>query len=774
MDFVSFLDAVDIARSRVIALDASGPEAVRVLDGRLAVALGAGFPHDSGIAGIVLKKGPHDPSLCRVVASTASALLTQAPLKTLAGQSPADVLGGMVFFIKDASPDSLLAALLLVARVAGVANVNAVFGPWIESVTNWDLGHMPEQPFRSWPALASALSHAHFAVPAGSASGSATTLGRTPLRPEAAWNRSFAFLIESMKSGYDPEHMPRVPGSLAVVALRRLEQVYEHTLTHATMLRLSVPVADSPAARVVVDTLVYVEDEPSDAVKIFGRTDAKRASGGRGFKLGVTYRPNADAWNQFTIHGDTTEGLDLTALWVELERRETEAYRQPVTGFITRAADKASPGQDEFVAGKADGLKFLPRGSRGPSSFQSGDLDRLSDKQGEARVLANVNNIWCNPWFLLKDASLIASPGLDEGRAEAGPARLTWEQVLDSLWAVFNPLSGIRVQARLSSKEATLEEIELLKAPAMDPGQDGPIFRYLDWVKGAAKSNQTRGIELNDSNIRILAALAEQPARPAPIGLANLPPRTECRLVMLNGGCAVLSNGGCIVVDDWHDARLNESEIIAAMQKAAEWKEQLDRHEVDLTAFNKQWKGESDEQNTSGPIRQRPDTARGWLKEGASYRLLGQVALGRSTLASQRVKAAASLKDANARLLYQELKSFWGLAERESYVDQGYQQSEASAKALLDARSARLLKYLAIYGFPAFVSSNFSKPLANIVNAYCVSRGWVLLSTPSPLYDALVQGEEAFSWIACTALLGWMVSALYRKWDPVLATALDR
>ena len=778
MDIAAFLDSLKNTPSRVIAVDTSGPEAAQALDGRLAVALGAGFPRDSGITGIVLKKGPHDPSLCSVVAGAASRLRTQPPLTALAGQSPAQVLDGMVFFIKDASPDSLLTALLLVAHVAGVAKMDTTFDQWITSVTNWDLGHMPEQPFRSWPALASALSHSHFAVSDASASPSPAALGRAPLRPEAAWDRSFEFLINSLKSGHEPEQMPRVPGSLAVIALRRLEQVYEHTLTHATMLRLSVPAADAPTAHVMVDTLVYVEDDPSDAVKIFGRTDTKRASGGRGFKLGVTYRPSADAWNRFTIHGDPTEGLDLTRLWVELERRETEAYREPATGFITRMADKGAPGRDEFAAGKAGGLKFLPRGISGPNSFKTDDLDRLSNKIGEARVLASVNNIWCNPWFLLKDASLIASPGLDEARAQAEPSRLTWDQVLDSLWTVFNPLSGIRVQARLSAKEATLEDVELLKAPAMDPGQVGPVFRYLDWTKGTARSNQTRGIELNDSDVRILAALAEQPARPAPIGLANLPPRTECRLVMLNGGCAVLSNGGCVVIDDWHDPRLKDSEIIEAMQKSAEWRKQLDRHEVDLSTFNKEWKGEADERNASefnGQSRRpRPNTARGWLKESASYRLLGQVALGRSTLAGQRVKAAASLKDANARLLYQELKSFWGLAERESYVDQGYQQSEASAKALLDARSARLVKFLAIYGFPAFVSSNISKPMANIVNAFCVSRHWILWTTPSPLYDALITGGEALSWIAWTLLLAWAVSALYRKLDPVLASALDR
>lgn len=782
MDIAAFLDALKNAQSRVIAVDIAGPEATKALAGRLAVALGAGFPRDSGITGIVLKKGPHDSSLCSVVSGTVSGLLTEPPLNTLAGQSPAQALDGLVFFIKDASPDSLLAALLLVAHVAGVANIDVAFSQWITSVTNWDLGHMPEQPFRSWPALASTLSHSHFAMSAASPSGSPTTLGRTPLRPEAAWDRSFEFLINSMKSGHDPEQMPRVPGSLAVIALRRLEQLYEHTLTHATMLRLSVPAVDAPTAHVMVDTLVYVEDDPSDAVKIFGRTDAKCASGGRGFKLGVTYRPTADAWNRFTIHSDPTEGLDLTRLWVELERRETDAYREPATGFITRMADKEAPGRNEFAAGKADGVKFLPKGMSGPNSFQIDDLDRLSNKSGEARVLASVNNIWCNPWFLLKDASLIASPGLDEARAQAGPTLLTWEQVLDSLWTAFNPLSGIRVQARLSSQEATLEDVELLKAPAMDPGRDGPVFRYLDWTKGTAKSNQTRGIELNDSDVRILAALAEQPARPAPIGLSNLPPRMECRLVTLNGGFAVLSNSGCVVIDDWHDPRLKDSEIIEAMQKAAEWRKQLDCHEVDLSIFNEEWNGETDERNASGPVRQsvkqsvkqRPNAAKGWLKERASYLLLAQVALGRSKLAGQRVKAAASLKDANARLLYQELKSFWGLAERESYVDQGYQQSEASAKALLDARSARLVRYLAIYGFPAFVSSNFSKPLADVINAGCVSLGWILWTIPSPLYNALVKCEEALSWIACTLLLGWVVSAVYRKLDPVLATALDR
>ncbi|MCI0148161.1 hypothetical protein KNO81_19930 [Paraburkholderia sediminicola] len=756
MNIAPFLEAIKNRRPRVIAVYASESEAREALGGRVAVSLGAGFPRDSSITGVELNKGPEDDSLCRVVALQAPTMLAQPPLEVLTGRSPADVLDAMVFFVKDASPDSLLAALLLVAHLAGVADAIACFEPWLDSATNWDQGYMPEQPFRSWPALASALSHARF--PAPSAQGSTTAAGLSSFSFQLAWDRSFAFLIQSLMAGAKPEEMPQTlhwAGSPATIALRRLQQVYEHTLTHATMLQLSVPLTDAPGRRVMVDALVYVEDEPSDAVKVFGRMDARRASGGRGFRLAAAYRPTAADWNRFTIHADPTEGLDLTALWVELERRETEAYRQRDSGLIARTADKAAPSEAEFVAGKVDGLSFLPKGVIGPNSFESRDLDRLSDKSGKARVLATVNNIWRNPWFLFKDASLIGSPGKDERNAVAGPTLLNWEQVVDSLWVVFNPLSGIRVEALRGPEEGTPPiEVNLLEAPAMDLGlaKSGPIFRYLDWPKGAAKSTQTRGIVLDDLNTRIIAALAEQPARPAPITLSNLPPRAECRLVSLSGGFAVVSNGGCVVVDDWHDMRLGASEMVKALRRAGKWKAELDGHVEDLTRFNDKM----------------PSLTRGDSQPGNAYTLIGEVALARSRLASLRVIAASSLNDANARLLDQELKSFWGLAEREAYVAQGYDQIETSVKALQDARSARLLKYLGIYGFPAFISVNFSKPLANFINAYCVSRGWVWLTKPSPLYDALGMVGEAVSWLACTALLAWLLSWLYRKWDPTL------
>ncbi|RKP53708.1 hypothetical protein D7S86_15720 [Pararobbsia silviterrae] len=339
--------------------------------------------------------------------------------------------------------------------------------------------------------------------------------------------------------------------------------------------------------------------------------------------------------------------------------------------------------------------------------------------------------------------------------------------MLDSLWTVFNPLSGIRVNARIHAHDDLAEDVELLKAPPIDVGSDGPVFRYLDWPKSTEQAHPMRGISLGDSSVRILAALAEERAKPAPIGLSRLPPSTECKLVTLSGGFAVLSNRGCVVVDDWHEQRLRDSEIIPVMRRASEWRSQLRAHESNLIAFNAQWKGESDARGTGSALTEA------WLKEKSLYQLLGQVALARSTLASQRVKASAAIPDANARLLYQQLKSFWELPEREAYVDQGYQQIEASVKALLEARSARLLRFLGMYGFPAFISSNFSKATAGLINSGLVAHpptafghrlAWTL---PPAAYDACMAGGELLTWIGWTLLLAWVVGAFYHRWDPV-------
>lgn len=67
-------------------------------------------------------------------------------------------------FVSDASPDTVISFLSLAALNLSAAPPDAFWQRWLGPIGRWELSGNAQNPEGSWPALASALAHRHFAT----------------------------------------------------------------------------------------------------------------------------------------------------------------------------------------------------------------------------------------------------------------------------------------------------------------------------------------------------------------------------------------------------------------------------------------------------------------------------------------------------------------------------------------------------------------------------------------------------------------------------------
>jgi len=721
---------------RLRAVWSRAPAAMQVAGrhGRVVVALGCGLPAAGDAVGLQLEKeaAPEQPAraLCEVWVDMAREGLP--PELTAAVDTTLDgVLDRVVFWFKDASPDAILTAVLVLARLNGVPAA-AIPSAWLDDVAAWDRGRMPLEPEQSWSAHASAWAHALFPEPTDDHEPTAQRFAQ-------AWYRVLAFAAVCLATPVDPQRMPRsLPGEgpAARAALRRLRQVYDATVRAATVLQLTVPLRGASARWVAVDALCFEELEASDAVKVFGRSDRDGSPGKRGFALGISHRPKDKDWNRFTVHSDPDAQLDLTTLWVHLERLETAAWRD-ASGAISRPADAAVRTDARFRAGHAT------------RSYDLGDIENMTVLRGEARPLVGVVNCWVNPWFLFPDGSLIGSPGKDKQRVDAGPTRLSWSQVVEAVWRCYSPLSSMVVQSHDAAGQAggpcaPWQAAPIAVGDAVAPEKE-VYLRHVRWVPGSGGS--VHAPEVNDTLLQALATLAGCPAMTAMPEYATLVPRGTFEHVELNGGLAVITERGCLVIDDWRKPTLDAVALVDAMVRARR-----------ILIASRELAGRFKDLAAQVVTALR---ARSRLFGRAPYEVLRDLADQRFRIATTTAERDADLLavlDSNAALLYRRLSERWLSADRLERTDAGLARLEQTVRGVLDARTAAIVKL----GFPAAVAPAISAPLAAYVNAAFLGAG-IRLDVSDAVAEELRKGGEIFSWAICAVLLYLIITRIFES-----------
>lgn len=655
------------------------------LAGRSAIAVGGGFPRGAGIDGALLQRGSGGESISRSQASEAA---TRLDLKSTL--EPSCLRDRLAFFVKDCSPDSLLAVFVVLARCAGV-DLGASFNVWRDEVDGWDRGRMPAESQRCWSALVSALAHASFPdqVPADRAARSDELQ-----RFAAAWQKSFAFLLQSIAQSDDPGNMPlhgRAILHQAQAVLARQRQTYEDCLRHAVVQQLSLPLAATPQRQITVDCLFVVEHEFSDALKLFARHDSHRAPGRHGFGLVASYRPQAEDWNQFTIFTDPALGVDLTRIWVALEREETKRWRKDA--FIERIAGPVTP---------VDAGALY-------ASFTGDDLARLLNAGGQARPLSGVANCWQNPWYIAPDGSLVGSPGKDVHGTRAGGTRLGWQDVMTTIWRVGRPLGGVRLRS-VDVSGTTGPECPLLAVTPMQygssPSAAGPFVRWVEWPRDSEvrEPGIASTADLALTAQQMLATLASSAGPCEDMQLPELALPGSFEMIELNGGFAVVSRHGCVLVDDWRDVALEKTQMLTALLAA--------RH-LSSVAQSSQEICHALGEDFRRLRRKRTDVIAKPLLD-----VLDKSAAVRAEVADGLMQSTVvGLTDPSAQRLFYCLLERWDAKPRLVRAEADASRIESATRGLIEARSGLALRMLSFYGIPLAVASAVSQPLMSLVNA---------------------------------------------------------
>jgi len=427
--------------------------------------------------------------------------------------APYKALASITLVADDASPDAVLAVLVLLARLADV-DISEIPAVWVDAVDYWERAGVSDVPWSSWCALESALTHRYF-----------PREGPTPSEPfQLAWRDALRFAGKCMSLQLNPANIPELPYVVEYVqakaAMEQEQEIYWDWLQRATILQVSLPLSGFTGRRMLVDGLIIETQQSTGSTKVFFRNDRENSSLGRGFSFSALCSPaNSGEELDITISVDPSRGVSLFQLWEAIERAECKAW-----------AD----------AGEKRPIEF-PRRMQG------------------------VNNIFHEPWYIDPTQTLIGSPRtLESGKPGS---RLSWRDVCEVIWQELNPLRCVKVR-----RSDTGDLVQLLQlTPEQEHSAHSKYFFAAKWINSLDEDALLlpRSLSLSAFFLKILAAKLHHGRRLSPVSLRDLPNNGSWDVVELNGGVAVVNHDGLFVLDDWSEESLHISEIQSDFDQAA-------------------------------------------------------------------------------------------------------------------------------------------------------------------------------------------------------------
>lgn len=626
---------------------------------------------------------------------------------------PKALLERVTLVVEDASPDSTWGLLFLLARMAG-CNLSEIVPAWLPAIERWEVEGMVDDPWIEWPSLASALAHSHFPG------------GREPTSDDyaKAWTDTLRFAAGSLALDLRPRAIKNCDDwdlwHQAYSALKQEEQAYHDWLPHALTVQLSLPM-ENANRRLLVDALILIEDFPTGAAKVFYRNDRINSPLKEGFTLAAHYRPekNEKARKDITIAVDTRKGVHLRDLWDELEERECEAW-------------KRSP---------------RPR----PDNSPRHDLDQY----------LGITNRWNQPWYIDRTKTIVAAPNAIEG---IGPGSLlSWEEVKDALWKVYNPLNGVEVcrpavNPRGDSKnEESFSLLKLTPEPSHGSknkrvGAEKQIPKRLllaDWPRDPRAGRTLPPRSLGEAPVveREIATLIERGTTEKGSIDSLTEPGTWER-VKLDAGFAIVTENGVFVLDDWRpNHRIDAEKMRTAFQMANHLDQELTGLEVDevVGRLRKRLAGKS---RWLELLERKVPRLASWLKWARSKSawkepkgLLVDAAEVSLKLADLRAGTLSVSPNSDVRHVAEALDRRWALTSRLNLLDEQTRTIRESVKELGDARVRRIIRFVGLYGFPFYVAEGLAAHLADPI-----AKHWPILASGNEASPSL--------WWACFLMIG--------------------
>jgi hypothetical protein len=706
IEFRQSLTAALEAGSLSVALDSA--KAPAPTPGRDALLIGVGKPaEDAGPNRIVLNnKGQARwySSVARLMAEFPETIVAQwAPWRDATDRSPAAALPRLHLIVEDASPDSMIGAVYFLARFAG-AETQDLPSRWTEAADRWECSGDAPDPFRSWPPLCSALGHSYFLGPREKPKAAAgpSEEKRTPEKAAAvppalpedelvkAWTGCLRLTVEAIAAGCDPNTLP--PDGLTDIAEARAaveaeQDTYREALVHALKMQLFLPLARNTQRRVLVDGIVFLEEEPAGVKKLFVRRDRENAPLGKGFAFMGVYRSAPEmigSGNDIVFSLDTARGLTLEHLWSALEAGETAAW-----------------------------------GASRPTD----------DPRKNMQHPLTLGNVFNQPWYLTKDGSLVAAPRFVTIDGEQTPGRkLSWSQVLDLLWETYNPARFITV---VPYQEQIAKPL-LACGGVVHYGKRLIIAQYASPAQIAAgEAHEPPGHFYSLPVRQSIAAMLRPDDAAARLSLENLPALTAFDLVDMPGGHAIVSSHGCFLFDDWNAQSLDIAGCAKEMEHAAHLAHQVDEARRTLEGLSAR---------AQAFLRAPRDTH--------PEDILHEVSQLKVQLAHHRVTLATPPAHSYLRVLRARLDERFGSAQMLGELQAQARDIEEAVRSLQTTRSQSYFDIFALYATPIFILVSLTSPVGDFLQgAFGLNKGWDLLVWAILALLAIAGGRLFYAWI---------------------------
>ncbi len=651
------------------------------------VGIGVGAKNSSGLVFVREYFNESQPSNTPSF-RTISAIALSVKLDRQGGELPSpenafQFLTSSTIVANDASPDSVLALVIFLIRKMGGEFDSLKLNEWIEAAEVWkSLGNITGRPEQSWCALHAAGVHAYF---------ESTRTGLDEYEMGRAWLSAARFITHCLIKGFAPNEIPLSATSSEhrsfLAALEREEVLYHSWLEHAEIIQLRLPLKSSADRYRLVDALIFEENDPTGAAKVFYRNDKINAPLKRGFDVAFSFRRYSKAGNRYVVSANPDAGVTLEPIWRAFEAAEC--------------------------------AEWLKLGEERPSDLPR-NLPGVED------------NKWNEPWwngggdfqFLAEPRHL---PALNGQPNIKGGTLLSWKALREIVWGVCNPVKTIKVHAgsgsvvpNQSEEPYSLQSLADRQVVEVVNGKKIVSLKWAGVISEDCSATRTPTVQ------RFLASLTQPDG-----GASGLVPSSgidrdgDYATVPLRGGFATITQDGVVLFDDWQMQPLEKSLLKAVVGASASQAEILDEIASSITKLEARY---------SEIVNANEGSKKGKKKRSSSLKRLNQTDI--EGLMSAVVKLRVRLKTADRQFvsalgekysdfnkspsaikILSHLEDAWNLDIRTRNYTAIVEGMLSDLQNLLRARSIGIERLLFQLGFAITPAAVLAEPTGNFLAA---------------------------------------------------------
>lgn len=316
-------------------------------------------------------------------------------------------------------------------------------------------------------------------------------------------------------------------------------------------------------------------------------------------------------------------------------------------------------------------------------------------------------------------------------------SQLTWPDVVDALWRVYNPVRRLRVEDALHGGPPVSLDACQRQARRYDGG-DYAITKHFLGMRWLKETTQSDGLFDLPSVQRYLVALIARRDERQAITVEDLPAMDEFSVVPLHGGFVIVHDGGALAFDDWRTERLRWQQLDTEFERVFQ-----------LLGTVRDMEKALDDLFEERAIGKKPRPAAA---------VLGDLAILRSRLTEAGHQYQPGSHWADVRAFRAALETRWCGNDAIKNLHARVSQLEDTIRTTSTLETQRLVYIVSTIGLPFFVSGALTGFLKSWLGATFPSLGEIWAPTLFYLGVALI-----LIGLIHIALKRWLSSTRERK-----------